>query len=112
VGLCRTSYLCAFIASQIVSGEAWRLYKEAHLGCKFSDFLLYCCQYFSMRSFQLSWFFLYRDGYALATEASSSRPFVKTEPPSPISDDCSFAYASNVAENSGRNPGRIIELPF
>jgi hypothetical protein len=65
-----------------------------------------------MRSFQLSWFFLYCDGYDLATEASSSRSIVKTEPPRPISGDCSFAYASDVAENSGRNPGRIIELPF
>jgi hypothetical protein len=38
---------------QIVSGEAWRLYKEAHPGCKFSDFLLLYCQYFSTCSFQL-----------------------------------------------------------
>jgi hypothetical protein len=97
---------------QIVSGEAWRLYKESHPGCKFSDFWTYCCQYFSMRSFQLSWFFLYCDGYALATEASSLRPSMKTKPLSPITGDCSFAYASDVAENRGRSPGRIIELPF
>jgi hypothetical protein len=65
-----------------------------------------------MHSFQLSCFFLQCDGYALTSEASSSRPFVKTEPPSPISGDCSFAYATDMAEERGRNPGRIIELPF
>jgi hypothetical protein len=32
---------------------------------------------------------------------------VKTEPLSP-----SFAYASDVAEERGSKPGRIIELPF
>jgi hypothetical protein len=62
--------------------------------------------------FQLSWFFLYRDGYAIATEASGLRHFVKMEPPSPINGDCSFAYASDVAENRDRSPGHIIELPF
>jgi hypothetical protein len=68
---------------QVVSGEAWRLYKEAHPECEFSDFWLECCQYFSLCSFQLSWFFLQRDGYALTSEASSSCPFMKTEPLSP-----------------------------
>jgi hypothetical protein len=97
---------------QIVSGEAWRLYKEAHPGCKFSDFLLLYCQYFSTCSFQLGWFFLYCDGYALATEASSSRTFVKTEPLSRISDDCDFTYVCDVAENRGRNPDHVVELPF
>jgi hypothetical protein len=97
---------------EIVSNEAWRLYKKAHPGCKFSDFWLECCQYFSMRSFQLSWFFLYHDGYALATEASSLHDFMKTEPLSPITGDCSFAYASDVAENGGRSPGHIVELSF
>jgi hypothetical protein len=65
-----------------------------------------------MRSFQLSWFFLQRDGYALSTEASSSRTFVKTEPLSSKIDDCNFTYASDTAENSGRNPGHIVELSF
>jgi hypothetical protein len=104
--------LCIHHQDQIVSGEACRLFKESHPGCKLSDFWSYCCQYFSMRSFQLSWFFLYRNCYALATEASSSCNFVKTEPLSPITGDCSFAYASDIAENRGRSPGRIVELPF
>jgi hypothetical protein len=60
-----------------------------------------------MHSFQLSYFFLQRNGYALATEASSPHTFVKTEPLIPISGDCNFAYACDVAKNSGRNPGRI-----
>jgi hypothetical protein len=38
---------------QVVSGEAWRSYKEAHPRCKFSNFGLECCQYFLLRSFQL-----------------------------------------------------------
>jgi hypothetical protein len=65
-----------------------------------------------MRSFQLSWFFLQRDGYALTSEASSSYSYVKTEPLSPISGDCGFAYASDIVEERGRKPGRIVELPF
>jgi hypothetical protein len=65
-----------------------------------------------MRTFQLSWFFLQCDGYALATEASSSRPFMKTEPLSPITGDCSFAYASAIAKIRGRSLGRIVELPI
>jgi hypothetical protein len=35
----------------VVSGEARRLYKEGNSGCKFSDFWLKCCQYFSGFSF-------------------------------------------------------------
>jgi hypothetical protein len=65
-----------------------------------------------MRSFQLSWFLLQRDGYALANEASSSGTFVKMEPLSPMTDDCHFAYASDTAENSGRNLGHIVKLSF
>jgi hypothetical protein len=97
---------------QVVSGEAWRLYKEANPGCKFSDFWLECCQYFSMSGFQLSWFFLQRDSYALTSEALGSQSFVKTEPLSPITGDCSFSYASDIAEERGRKPGRVVELPF
>jgi hypothetical protein len=65
-----------------------------------------------MRSFQLTWFFLQHDGYALATKASSSQTFVKTEPLSPKTADYNFAYASDTAENSGRNPGHIVEHSF
>jgi hypothetical protein len=65
-----------------------------------------------MRSFQLTWFFLQRDGYALATEASSPQTFVKIEPLSPTTDDYTFAYASDTVENSGHTPGHIIKLSF
>jgi hypothetical protein len=65
-----------------------------------------------MHSFQLTWFFLQRDGYALVTEDSSPQTFVKTEPLSPKTDDHNFAYASDTAESSGRNPGYIVELSF
>jgi hypothetical protein len=50
--------------------------------------------------------------YALATKASSSRAFMKTEPLSPKTDDYKFAYASVTAENSGRNLDNIVELSF
>jgi hypothetical protein len=96
--------------NQVVSGEAWWLFKKAYPRRKFSDFWLECCQDFSMRSFQLTWFFLQRDDYALATEASSPRTFVKTEPLSPKTDDYDFAYASDTAESSGRNLGHIVEI--
>jgi hypothetical protein len=98
--------------NQVVSGEAWQLFKEVYPKRKFFNFWLECCQDFLMCSFQLTWFFLQRDSYALATEASSSQRFVKTEPPSPKTDDYNLAYASDTAENSGRNPGHIVELSF
>jgi hypothetical protein len=75
--------LCIHRGNKVVSGEAWRLYKEVYPRRKFSDFWLECCQDFSMRNFQLIWFFLQRDGHALATEASSPQTFVKTEPLAP-----------------------------
>jgi hypothetical protein len=65
-----------------------------------------------MRSFQLTWFFLQRDGYVLATEASIPRTFMKTEPLSPKTDDYDFTYASDTAENSGLNPGHIVEISY
>jgi hypothetical protein len=98
--------------NQVVSGEAWRLFKEAYPECNFSDFWLEACQDFSMCSFQLPWFFLQRDGYTLATEASSPRTFVKTEPLSPKTGDYDFAYASDTTEHSGHNPGHIVEISY
>jgi hypothetical protein len=96
--------------NQVVCGEAWRLFKEAYPECNFFDFWHEACQDFSMRSFQLSWFFLQRDSYALATEASNPRTFVKTEPLSPKTSDYDFAYASDTAEHIGRNPGHVVEV--
>jgi hypothetical protein len=65
-----------------------------------------------MNSFQLGWLFLHQDGYALTNETSGSQSFVKAEPLIPMSGDCSFAYASDIAGNRGRKAGRIVELPF
>jgi hypothetical protein len=98
--------------NQVVSGEAWRLFKEAYPERDFPDFWLQACLDFSIRSFDLSWFFLQCDGYAPATEASSSRTFVKMEPPSPKTSDYDFTYASDIAKNNGRNPGHIVELSY
>jgi hypothetical protein len=98
--------------NQVVSGEAWRLFKEAYPERDFSDFWLEACLDFSIRSFDLSWFFLQCDCCVPATKASSSRTFVKTEPPSPKTSDYDFAYASDTIENNGRDPGHIVELPY
>jgi hypothetical protein len=36
----------------------------------------------------------------------------KTEPLSPLTTRLTFAYASDVAENSSREPGHVVELSF
>jgi hypothetical protein len=95
--------------NQVVSGEAWRLYKEAYPERDFSDFWFEASLDFSIHSFYLSWFFLQREGYV---EASSPRPLVKTEPLSPDSSDYNFAYASDTAKYKGRDPGHIVELSY
>jgi hypothetical protein len=98
--------------NQVVSGEAWRLFKESYPERDFSDFWLEACQDFSTHSFQMSWFFLQCDGYALAIEASSPRTFVKTEPLRPNTSYYDFAYASDTAKHNGRNPGHIVEISY
>jgi hypothetical protein len=64
----------------VVSGEAFRMFKETHPERDFSDFWLEVSLNFSINSFDLSSFFLLRDDFTPATAASSSRSFVKTEP--------------------------------
>jgi hypothetical protein len=71
----------------VVSGEAWRLFKEAYPERDFSDFWLKFSLNFSISSFDLSSIFLLYDGYTPTTVASSSRSFVKTEPLSPNTDE-------------------------
>jgi hypothetical protein len=96
----------------IVSGEAWRLFKETHSEQDFSDFWLEVSLKFSMNCFDLSSFFLLReDESPTATNSSSSR-VLKTEPLSPITTGLDFAYASDIAENNSRDPGHVVELSF
>jgi hypothetical protein len=99
-------------ANIFVSGEAWRLFKEAHPEQNFSDFWLDISLKFSMDCFDLSSFFLLRKDEDSSTTNSSSSKFVKTEPLSPITTGLDFAYASDVAENSSREPGHVVELSF
>jgi hypothetical protein len=94
----------------VVSGEAWRLFKEAHPDRDFSDFWLEVSLKFSICSFDLSTFFLLREGNTRAAATSSSSSLVKTEPLSPSTDVHDFAYASDVLENNSRDPGHIVEL--
>jgi hypothetical protein len=83
----------------VVSGEAWRLFKETHPERDFSHF-------------DLSSFFLLHEDYSATAAASSSSKLLKTEPLSPITTELDFAYASDVAENNSRNLGHIVELSF
>jgi hypothetical protein len=95
-----------------VSGEAWRLFQEAHPEQDFSDFWLEVSLRFSMGCFDLpSFFFLRKGGSFTATNSSSSR-IPKMEPLSLITDELDFAYASDIAEDNGREPGHVIELSF
>jgi hypothetical protein len=95
-----------------VSGEAWRLFKKAHPEQDFSDFCLEVSLKFSMDCFDLSSFFLLcKDEGSTATNSRSSK-FVKTEPLSPITTGLDFTYASEVAENSNREPRHVVELSF
>jgi hypothetical protein len=95
-----------------VSGEAWRLFKEAHPEQNFSDFWLDVSLKFSINCFDLSSFFLLRkDENPIATTSSSSR-VLRTEPLSPITTGLNFAYASDVVENNSRDPGHVVELSF
>jgi hypothetical protein len=96
----------------VVSGEAWRLFKETHPERDFSDFWLEVSLNFSICSFDLSMFFLLREGDIPTTTASSSSKVVKTEPLSPSTDGHDFAYASDVVENNSRDPGHIVELSY
>jgi hypothetical protein len=96
----------------IVSGEAWRQFKESHPERDFSDIWLEVSLKFSMNCFNLSSFFLLREEDSLATTTSSSRTFVKTEPLIPMTDKHDFAYASDFAEDTGLDPGHIVELSF
>jgi hypothetical protein len=95
-----------------VSGEAWRLFKEAHLEQDFSDFWLEVSLKFSMDCFDLSSFFLLRKDESPTAANSSYSKLVKTEPLSPITTGLDFAYASDVAKNSSREPGHVVELSF
>jgi hypothetical protein len=95
-----------------LSGEAWRLFEEAHPEQDFSDFWLEVSLKFSMNCFDLSSFFLLRDDESPNAANSSSSRILKTEPLSPITTRIDFAYARDVAKNDGGNPGHIVELSF
>jgi hypothetical protein len=95
-----------------VSGEAWRVFKQAHPEQDFSNFWLETSLKFSMGCFDLSSFFLFckKESSASATSCSANIP--KTEPLSPLADASDFAYASDVAEDNSCKPGHIVELSF
>jgi hypothetical protein len=98
--------------NMVVSGEAWRLFRETHPERDFSDFCLEVSLNFSMNSFDLSTFFLLREDDSPAATTSSSPKVLKTDPLSPITTRLDFAYASDVVENNSRGPGHIVELSY
>jgi hypothetical protein len=95
-----------------VSGEACCLFNEAHPEQDFSDFWLEVSLRFSMDCFDLSSFFLLHKDEDSTSANSSSPKIPKMEPLSPITTGLDFAYASDVAENSSREPGHVVELSF
>jgi hypothetical protein len=95
-----------------VSGEAWRLFQEAHLEQDFSNFWLEVSLRFSIECFDLSSFFLLRKGESSTSANSSSSRIPKMEPLSPISTELDFAYASDIVEDNHREPRYVIELSF
>jgi hypothetical protein len=95
-----------------VSGEAWRLFQEAHPEQDFSDFWLEVSLIFSIGCFDLSSFFLLRKKESSSAANSSFSRILKTEPLSPNADELNFAYASDIAEDNSREPGHIVELSF
>jgi hypothetical protein len=95
-----------------VSGEAWHLFKKAHLEQDFSGFWLETSLKFSMGCFDLSSFFLLCKKESSAPATSCSARIPKTEPLSPIADALDFAYASDVAEDDSCEPGHVVELSF
>jgi hypothetical protein len=97
---------------KFVSGEAWHLFEQAHPEQDFSDFWLETTLKFSMGCFDLSSFFLFCKKESSASATSCSVNITKTEPLSPLADASDFAYASNVAEDSGCKLGHVVELSF
>jgi hypothetical protein len=77
----------------IISGKAWRLFKEIHLEQEFSDFWLEVSLRFSMNCFNLSSFFLLREDNNPTAANSSSSKILKTEPLGPITTGLDFSYA-------------------
>jgi hypothetical protein len=96
----------------IVSGEAWRLFKETHPERDFSDFWLEMSLKFSISCFDLSSFFLLREDDSPVVTDSSSSGILKTKPLSPITSGLDFTYVSDIAENNGCDPGHVVELSF
>jgi hypothetical protein len=96
----------------IVSGEAWRLFKETHPEQDFSDFWLEVSLKFLMNYFDLSSFLLLCEDYSPSVAASSSSKVLKTDPLSPITTRLDFAYASDVAEDNSHVPGHHVELLY
>jgi hypothetical protein len=93
-----------------VSGEAWRLFQEAHPEQDFSDFWFEVSLRFFMGCFDLSSFFVLRKKEGSSAASSSSSKVPKTEPLSLIAGELDFAYASDIAEDNSCEPGHVVEL--
>jgi hypothetical protein len=95
-----------------VSGEAWRLFKQARPEQDFSDFWFEASLKFSIGCLDLTSFFLLRKKSRSASSTPRSTRIPKTEPLSPLAGSSDFAYASDVADNTACKPGHVVELSF
>jgi hypothetical protein len=98
--------------NMFVSGEAWRLFQEAHPDQDFSDFWLEVSLKFSIGCFDLSSFLLLREDENRTAANSSSSEVVKMGPLSPITTGLDFTYASDIVEDNSRDPRHVVELSF
>jgi hypothetical protein len=92
-----------------VSGQAWRLYQEAHPEQDFSDFWLEVSLKFSMGCFNLSSFCLLHKNKNPTVANSGPSQIPKTEPLSPITSGLDFTYASNIVEDMS---GTALGVPL
>jgi hypothetical protein len=97
--------------NMFVSGEAWRLFQEAHPEQDFFDFWLKVSLKCLMDCFDLSSFFLLREEESSTATNSSSSRIPKTEPLSPITIGLDF-YARDIVKDNSRDRGHVIELSF
>jgi hypothetical protein len=89
----------------VVSGEAWRLFRETHPERDFFDFWLEVSLNFSINSFSfVKMTVLLQRPEVL--RASGSQPL------SSMIGEHEFAYASDIVENGSGDPGHIVELSY
>lgn len=94
----------------VVSGHAWAEYCLKVQNASFSDFWLYCCQYFANNAHGLERDFEQRYHFALTVLEDGSSHCYSTGFRVPEARDFSFSYAYEVFDPSRLNCNCIVEL--